>query len=365
VLIASIPPTRPFDETFVLLSGHVDSWHYGAMDNGSANASMIECARLLAERRDDLRREVRLAFWSGHSHARYATSAWFADEFWTELHERCVAHVNIDSPGGVGATVLTEAPTMAETYDLARALIAQLADQDLEYRRIGRMGDQSFWGVGVPSLYCSISEQALAPDATDISAALTGSKARSGGLGWWWHTPDDTIDKIDPANLRRDARVLLATVYRLATDRVLPFAPSRAVDEIRQALGEIASAAADAFDLAPALADVDALLDAARRLEERLGRPLDDEQARAANRAVMEVSHWLIPVNYTRTGQFDQDLALGERSLPGLRPAERLRGLPSADRHLLETRLRRERNRLRFALRQARAGVERALATLG
>src|SRR4029077_8458067 len=79
-------------DRFVLFSGHVDSWHYGAMDNGSANAVMLEVARLLAARRDELRRGIRFAFWSGHSHGRYAGSAWYADHAWRELHQRCVLH---------------------------------------------------------------------------------------------------------------------------------------------------------------------------------------------------------------------------------------------------------------------------------
>ena len=44
-----------------------------------------------------------MAFWSGHSHGRYASSAWYADTFWHDLHERCVCHVNIDSVGAKGA----------------------------------------------------------------------------------------------------------------------------------------------------------------------------------------------------------------------------------------------------------------------
>src|ERR1700722_7960223 len=36
------------DGPFVLLSGHHDTWHYGVMDNGSANATMLEVARLSA-----------------------------------------------------------------------------------------------------------------------------------------------------------------------------------------------------------------------------------------------------------------------------------------------------------------------------
>ncbi|HWT80148.1 MAG TPA: M28 family peptidase, partial [Candidatus Methylomirabilis sp.] len=55
----------PEAHTFVMLSGHVDSWYYGAMDNGSANATQLEVARVLAERRTGLRRGLRVAFWSG------------------------------------------------------------------------------------------------------------------------------------------------------------------------------------------------------------------------------------------------------------------------------------------------------------
>ncbi|MDP9472528.1 MAG: M28 family peptidase, partial [Chloroflexota bacterium] len=83
LLIANLQPEAA--GTFVMLSGHVDSWYHGAMDNGTANATMIEVGRILARHRDELRRGVRLAFWSGHSHARYAGSAWYADNFWQEL----------------------------------------------------------------------------------------------------------------------------------------------------------------------------------------------------------------------------------------------------------------------------------------
>ena len=36
------------DGPFVLFSGHHDTWYYGVMDNGSANATMLEVARLCA-----------------------------------------------------------------------------------------------------------------------------------------------------------------------------------------------------------------------------------------------------------------------------------------------------------------------------
>ncbi|HVX29825.1 MAG TPA: M28 family peptidase, partial [Nitrolancea sp.] len=263
VLVAKLDAPTGGDD-YVLLSGHIDSWYYGAMDNGSANAAMIEVARVLATHRDLLRRGLQVAFWSGHSHGRYATSAWYADAFWQELHDHCVAHVNIDSPGAVGATKLMPIGGMAETYPASRDLFQQIYGEALPYQRIGRGGDQSFWGVGIPSVGGDIFRQA------DVDERR---KDLSGVFGWWWHTPDDTLDKLDPANLQRDACVLLASVYQYTTATVLPFRQSAAVDEIRAALDEIATAAGDAFDLSATRADADALRQATERLEVRAGQP--------------------------------------------------------------------------------------------
>ncbi len=363
-LVAYIEPEQPSDQ-YVLFSGHVDSWHYGAMDNGSANASMMEVGRILSHHRDLLRRGVRLAFWSGHSHARYGTSTWYADEFWTDLHDHCVAHVNIDGPGAINATVLSEAPTMAETHGLARDLIEALTDQDLEYRRIGRLGDQSFWGIGLPSFYCGISSQGANDSGqADLSAGFSGGRPRRGGTAWWWHTPDDTLDKIEPGFLARDAGILLATVYRLSTDAVLPFDQTHSVEEIRAALGEISNRAGDAFDLSAVLGEVDALREAAGRLKDRCQRPTDETQASILNACQMRLSRLLIPINYTEHGPFEQDLALGSQPVPGLRAAVTLARLDadSAERHLLRVKLQRERNRVRQALREATTTIHEALA---
>ncbi|RMF93636.1 MAG: M28 family peptidase, partial [Nitrospinota bacterium] len=174
VLIADLPGQIEAD-TFVMFSGHIDSWYYGAMDNGTANATMLEVGRILAGHRQALRRGLRLAFWSGHSHGRYAGSTWYADTFWEELHDRCVAHVNVDSVGAKGATILSEACTMAEMRDFASAIIAEQTGQTLSGRRFGRAGDQSFWGCGIPSLFMSLSEQP--PDNSEAARAfalLTG-----------------------------------------------------------------------------------------------------------------------------------------------------------------------------------------------
>ncbi|WFR61432.1 M28 family peptidase [Paenibacillus amylolyticus] len=144
-LIAEIQGTVE-RESFVLFSGHVDSWHYGAMDNGSANAVMVEVARVLSLHRHSLRRSVRFAFWSGHSHGRYAGSALYSDLHWEDLHENGVLHINIDSVGAKGASNLAAANTMAETKGLCEQAIRIVTDEPFRGSPFGRSGDQSFWG---------------------------------------------------------------------------------------------------------------------------------------------------------------------------------------------------------------------------
>jgi Iap family predicted aminopeptidase len=351
-LIADLPTNHQGE--YVLFSGHVDSWHYGVMDNGTANATQLEVARLLAERADELRRGVRFAFWSGHSHGRYAGSAWYADEFWHDIHDNCVCHVNIDSVGAVGATVLEEAPTMAETYGFAKRILKETTGVDLEYRRISRSSDQSFWGHGIPSLFGTFSEQELdATPAAKAQSQLLGASGRGGGLGWWWHTTEDLLDKIDPDNLKRDAQVYAEALWQLTTDEYLPFSFADAADEMAEALKSYQTTEALSFERTIGLAR--ALAVELREIESSTAFT-----AEQSNQLCMDLSRILIPINYTRTGPFEQDLALSSRSVPGLSDATKLQNLnPTSDEHHhLKTQLLRERNRVEHGLKQAIAKVE-------
>lgn len=374
-LIGDLRPSSdgPGAETFVMLSGHVDSWYYGAMDNGTANATMLEVARLLAPRRGSLRRGLRVAFWSGHSHARYAGSAWYADAFWQELYDRCIAHVNVDSVGGRGATVLSEGNSMAELRSFASDVIEQIAGQRLSPRRYGRAGDQSFWGHGIPSLLMSLSEQP-AENADPVLLALhhqiSGGAGRSGGLGSWWHTPDDTVDKIDPAALKRDASIYALLLYRLCTTPVLPFDYAAVVHDLEAVARDLQVKGGGHVDLAPLSEHLAALGAAIRRLADRITASqqagVDDARAGRINRCLVRLGRALIPVDYTRGGPFDHDLAVPTHPLPGLHPARRLAALgPGTDAYeFLRTRLLRERNRAVFAVREAQRAVEETLASL-
>ncbi len=231
---------REEPDRYVLFSGHVDSWHYGAMDNGSANAVMVEMARIMSRRQRRLRRGIRLAFWSGHSHGRYSGSTWYADTHWDDLYRHAVLHLNVDSAGAKGATVLSEAQTMAETWGSAARCIKDVSGQDLVRRRIGRMGDQSFWGIGLPSMFVDVSAQPAGESPAGAAiASLSGGASKSGGLGWWWHTTEDTLDKIDRAHLHRDAQVYALVLWRWCTAPVLPLDYAATAAELREVLRDI------------------------------------------------------------------------------------------------------------------------------
>ena len=111
-------------DDFVLFSGHVDSWHYGAMDNGTANATQLEVGAAAggAARRAAPRRAARLLVRPLARPLRQLRPG-TPIIFWHDLHERCVCHVNVDSVGAKGASILEEAPVMAETYGFGRQVL--------------------------------------------------------------------------------------------------------------------------------------------------------------------------------------------------------------------------------------------------
>ncbi|HEX5505072.1 MAG TPA: M28 family peptidase [Thermomicrobiales bacterium] len=357
------------EDRFVLFSGHVDSWHYGAMDNGTANATMLEVGRILGRHRGELKRGLRLAFWSGHSHGRYSASTWYADHFWPDLHEHCVAHVNVDSTGGMGAEILSEANTMAETTAFAGRGIREVAGQDLVYKRFGRAGDQSFWGVGLPSIFMSLSGQPAQGGAVEEQMGRllgTGGRGRSGGLGWWWHTTEDTIDKIDRDNLVRDARVYVLTCWRLCTAAVLPLDYHATAEELLGTLRDLAAKAGDRFDLAPVIREAETLVERTSALNEAAGQASGASAARV-NDCLMALGRWLTPVNYTLLGEFEHDLALGAQPIPSLQPVARLAALdPESDQaKFLATECVRARNRVWHALDGANKDIAATLAAIG
>ncbi len=347
------PEGAAAEAPFVMFSGHHDTWYYGVMDNGSANATMLEVARIAAARRGDWARGLRLCFWSGHSHGRYSGSTWYADTHWDELNRRCVVHVNVDSTGGIGATVVSDTPSAAELRGLAADAVLAQGGEVHAGHRMARAGDESFWGIGIPAMYMGMSEQPAGSTINPAAGVLGGGAGRRGaGLGWWWHTPHDTIDKIDPENLARDTRIYFHTLWRLLSESRLPLDYAETAGDL---LGELAALQAKLgarFDLAGLSARAAALRDAAAAL---IARPAAQDDA--VNAALMALGRALVPLDYTLGDRFDHDPALGLAPWPVLDAMRRLAGTAadSDDAKFGEVSAIRAANRLRHALDTALA----------
>ncbi len=339
------------DDAFTLFSGHVDAWHHGAMDNGSANATMLEVARLLGRHRGVLRRGLRLAFWSGHSHGRYAGSAWYADHAWRELERHGILHLNVDSTGARGATDFTVFHATEDAADFAETVVADVTGQQGRARHFSRAGDQSFWGIGLPSAFMSMSQ--LPPQDSEFGRT-TERLFGTSGFPWWWHTREDTIDKLDGGVLAHDTKVFVASALRLCNAPVLPLGPARAARAVADTAAELHAAAGGRMDLSPLVAaarSLAAALDAATPGLARLAAG-DGGDPAAANRLLMRLSRVLVPLLFTGGDRFAHDLAVGIPPLAGLQRARELPGMDAAadlTKFSLAARGR-ERNRAHHAL---------------
>jgi hypothetical protein len=325
LLVADMDGAGGEDAPFVLLSGHHDTWYYGVMDNGSANATMLEAARVAAAHRASWRRGLRICFWSGHSHGRYSGSTWYVDQHHADLDRRCVAHVNVDSTGGVGATDMGSNGVVATLAELARDATAAVTGEVHHGKRPSRSSDQSFWGIGIPSMFGSVSQQP------------PGGVAMRNALGWWWHTPHDTLDKVDPDFLLRDTRVVAHALWRLLADPVLPLRP---VDELDALAAEL-----EGLRRGPAAALADELLAAAARVREAAAGATSDA-------AMMALCRALVSLDYARADRFAHDPALPVPAWPALEPIRALAAAEAGtDRaRFLAVDAVRARNRVRAAL---------------
>jgi hypothetical protein len=236
---------------------------------------------------------------------------------------------------------------MPETRAVGAQAIAALTGQQYRGARVGRSGDQSLLGIGVPSLFMTLSEHPANGPEASRDFAITGSG--TGGLGWWWHTPDDTVDKLDPAALTRDAQVYAAAIHMLCTSAVLPLDYSATAGELADALRALQAKWGDRFDLTECVTE-------AERLHAEVARFTKEAPTAVVNRALMRLGRILIPVLYTQTGRFDHDPATSIPHLPPLVDAAHLADIDPASEEATALRIAavRGRNRLQQALGEAR-----------
>jgi hypothetical protein len=344
------------DDDFVLLHAHYDSWAVGITDNATGDAALLELARVFDDHADDLRRDLRICWWPAHSTGRYAGSTWYADEFAHDLAERCVAHVNCDSPGARDATEYTDMSCWTpEAHPLVADTIEDVADAPYEEHHPHRAGDYSFDNLGVSGFFM-LSSNIPREERERRGYHQVGG---CGGNSDAWHLSTDTLDKAGEEEFHRDAQVYAVSVLRTLNAEVLPLDHVRNVDRIAERVREYDDAAGDAFDFSPTLEELDrlrgelaALYDAAED-----GR-IDPD---AANESIKRCSRTLTRLNLVRRGQFEQDPAVSREPVPRYAPAETFARLDAREdgdeRRFLALQLKREQNDVTHELRRLRASI--------
>lgn len=354
-------------EKFILLSGHVDSWHYGAMDNASANATMMEVARIMAEQ--PLRRSLRIAFWSGHSHGRYAGSTNYFDENFLDIYDHCLMHINIDSVGAKGATVVTEGNIMALTKKLATKVLKEETGLDFKGKPFGRNGDQSFWGAGVPSAFMSFSGQPMPAKVEKIDTTYMIKQFNNGpessGFGWWWHTKEDTFDKIDADHLERDAKVYLSFVDHCCNDPIIPLDVVEGANELHSTIGDYKEMSDGHVSMKEVEQHLKKFMDTINELKKVINLK-DIHCPQKVNEAIHSVARVIVRLMQVNTSTFDPDPAVPLPAIPMLSAMNELDNYTGKEHEylMLMTEVKRRINQVNYILREGAREAQSILSTL-
>jgi Zn-dependent M28 family amino/carboxypeptidase len=198
----------------VLFTSHLDAHDLGegAMDNGAGTAMLVEVAAALRTRDPSLDRAVEFVAF-GAEEVGLVGSKHHADH---AVPADVAAVVNVD--GVVRGRTLRAWTHGFDALEAALRAAADAFDHPVEVDpRAGPPGDQ--WPLarrGVPAYFVA-------------------SERDASGRGWG-HTAADTLDKLDPRNLREQALVLSELAVRLATgDRPDPITPGAALERFAEA----------------------------------------------------------------------------------------------------------------------------------
>lgn len=169
--------------------------HNGADDNASGTVALIEVARRLAVRSDELRRDVVFVAFSGEEHGLIGSSAFVRMPPTGVLVDQINAMINMDMVGRLGTDRLQVlgGESAEEWADIVGPLCTQLdLDCVIQGDGFGSSDHSSFFAAGIPVLHL-----------------FTGAHSE-------YHRPSDDADLIDGVGAVRIVQLIEATVADLA-----------------------------------------------------------------------------------------------------------------------------------------------------
>jgi len=194
-VIAEIPG-REKPEEIVVIGGHLDSWDLGtgAIDNGAGIAITMETMRLIQAMGLEPRRTIRaVLFMNEENGLRGAT------EYEESVHEDLWRHVAaVEHDSGVGRPMAFRTTLTLEEIDRLQPWLAALDD------------------LGAGMLMPSEGTGADTSPLTRRCVTGFGAAPENDTYFDYHHTAADTLDKVDPELLRRNAAAFAALTWVLA-----------------------------------------------------------------------------------------------------------------------------------------------------
>ena len=353
-------------DDFVVVGGHQDSWPGPqATDNAAGNACIMELARVFNQHRDQLRRGLVAGFWTGHETGTMIGSSWYVDRNWDRLRQHAVAYLQIDQPACAGTTrwAASSNSEMKRFHQATEKRI--LGSRPATWRRAVKNGDASFFGLGVPMLGAqgSFTEEEL-------------KKTALANLGWWHHSVENTIDKLDFAYMQDHLRVYAGYLWELCTAMILPFEFVTVADQFIERLDQL-KVGAEGIGLDGAAERARAFKASAERLEAAAeawraryakGETQDEAAAEIINACMKRLSRTLVPLASTSKGAYGHDpygYTPQGTMIPSLYDVPKYAKLKDGEaRWMLETQLVRDRNRIADALDDCRRLIDETLQRL-
>lgn len=210
------------DGKYVLVGSHVDAWGKSAICNASGNALNLELARIFAAHREELKNDIVFAFWDGHEIAEGGGSTWYCDNYWPDMSENCIGYINIDNLAIKGTTV----PGVEGQPEMKKLLMDAICDiwgvPGEWHQAYKGGGDSSFFGIGVP--YISFATEYTEEVLKELNYAFYSP---------WLHTPDDTVDKIDPVLMEKHVEYFMYILEKLVNAEFVPYAMDDLGEDVR------------------------------------------------------------------------------------------------------------------------------------
>ncbi len=339
LVVAEIHAGAAETDEFVLLHGHYDSWYVGITDNATGDAGLLECARVFAEHADDLKRNLRIAWWPGHSTGRYAGSTWYADKFALDLAENCVAQVNMDSPGAKGSKEYTDMSCWTpDAHDIIVGAIEDVTDAAYTERFPFRAGDYSFDNIGLTGMFM-LSSNIPTKEREERGYHTVGG---CGGNSDAWHVSTDSLDKAGKDELVRDVKVYALSILRVLNADLLPLDQGRYLERIKETVEGYNDVAGDNFDFSPT---IELLVELENNLVTFTQQVENGEiPIERANAVLLKFARICNRIYLVRGGQFEQDPAIGRDPVPSFAPVKNYEILSPNEAKFLTVQLTRAQN---------------------